>query len=47
MVLDPPINNVNKYTRDAQILSNPVYSFSGKEKVVKGKQNIKQWKQKY
>lgn len=47
MVLDPSIPHVNKYTTDAQILSNPVYFFSGKEKVVKGKQNVKQWKQKY
>lgn len=40
-------HRVNKYTRDVHTLSNPVYSFSVKEEVGKGKQKVKQWKQKY
>lgn len=36
---------INK-NRDGHTLSNPVYSFSVKEKVGKGKQKVKQWKQK-
>lgn len=46
-VLHLSIHHVNKYTRDVHTLSNPVYSVSGKEKVGKGKQKIKQCKQKY